>query len=312
MKNEDVKRNEEIITKSGVRNSEGKIIVPIEYDFVTKVNDNLFVATKGSINGLRYPRAMRSTCMPENGEDYGVIFNRMVESKTLDTEVEFYTRQGKIYLGSKILAAVVCKNDDMLLFLKEDYKWSMALIDYQAQRISSGAYVNANSIKMDYAKNRFIVELENRYVIVALNENNRIDEITHLYWEPVKLYDKGAVVKSGDKYGFVDYSGTVILSCIYDEVTPRKAAIQTVTNGGVELFTYDGKLIIGGENYDWCQRYTFKDSDLFMLGHKDGTYCLCSSNKLLLPCEYNSIEICSEFAIVCKEKEYGLLRYVLT
>ena len=44
MKKEDVKRNEtEIITKKGVGDSEGKVIVPIEYDFIDKVNDNLFI-----------------------------------------------------------------------------------------------------------------------------------------------------------------------------------------------------------------------------------------------------------------------------
>ena len=84
MKKEDLmKKDGGIIAKYGVINSDGRIVVPIEYDFVEQVNDNLYVATKGSINGLRYTHG-RILCTTEQGGTYGVVFNKMVENKTLE------------------------------------------------------------------------------------------------------------------------------------------------------------------------------------------------------------------------------------
>lgn len=310
MKNQDVERNEtEIVTKSGVRDSRGNIIVPIEYDFVTKVNDNLFVATKGSINGCRRTVG-KETYQKENGLPYGESFSCHLENKTLDTEVEFYTKRGKMYSGSKIIAAVPCFNKDMLLLLHEDYKWSMAVIDYRDQIILGGVYVDADSIEIDYYNNRFIVAFGSKFIIVSFNGESKVVNTTILLdGEPVKLYDKGAIVKKNGKYGFINYTGKVILTAMYDEVIPQKDIIRTVTNGGVELFTYEGKFLVGGENYNLCISLRWKGIEFFILGHKDGTYCLWTSNKQLLDCEYTSIEMCEEFAKVCKDEKYALLRY---
>lgn len=306
MKKEDVKRDEmEIVTKTGVKSSDGRIVVPMEYDFVTKVNDNLFAATKGSVNGL---------CRQENRVTYqnkdGFLYDESFENETLDTEVEFYSKQGKFYYGCRILGAIPCKNDDMLLVLHENYKWSMVLLDYQNQIILDGAYVDVDSIEMDYYNNRFIICLNDHFVITSFKEDCRIANTTTLLdGKPVKLCNNGAVIKKNGKYGFVDYKGKLILTCMYDEVIPRKDTIQTVTNGGVELFNYNGKFFVGGKNYDWCQTCYWKGIEFFILGHKDGTYCLWTSDKQLLACEYSSIEMCGEFAIVCKDERYGLLRY---
>jgi len=310
MKNQEVvKKGAKIIGKFGVKDSNGKIIVPIEYDFVEQVNDDLYVATKGSINGLRYTTG-RITCTTEKGGTYGVVFDRMLESKTLDTEVEIYIKEKKLHLDQKVIAVFVCKNDDMLLIVDEDYKWSMILIDYINQIILDGAYLDVDSIEMDYESNRFIIGLDSRYVIVSFKEDNRINETTPILpGKSVELCENGAIVKWEDKYGFVNYSGKVIVPNLYKEIHPEDTFIRAINKNHVDLFLYTGEYIIAGEDYIWWKSYTAKSVRLTVFERKDGNCCIWSSNKQLIECEYTSIEVLEEFAIVCKDGKYGLLRY---
>ena len=310
MKKEDVKRNNtEMVTKTGVKDSMGNFIVPIEYDFVEQVNDNLYVATKGSINGLRYTTG-RITCTTEKGGTYGVVFNRMLESKTLDTEVEIYTKEKKLCIGKKVIAVFVCKNEDMLLILDEFYKMSMILIDYQNQVVIDGAYRNVDSIVMDYDNNRFIIDNNSKIAIVSFDELSRIVNTTPMLpGKLVEFCEKGIIIKSEDKYGFVSYSGELIVRNLYEEIKIEDTFIRAINKGHIDLFLYTGEYIIAGEDYVWWKSYTAKGVRLTIFEHKDGTCCIWSSNKQLIECEYTSIEACEEFAIVCKDEKYGLLRY---
>lgn len=327
MKNQDVKRKEfKKVTKQGLEDSKGNIIVPIEYDFIEQVNDNLFVATKGDLNGLRnefdlqffseditdfWKEAKQFLLDKEFGRPYGELFNYFLKNKCLDTEVEFYTLKGKIYSGPKILAAVACKNDNMFLLLHEDYKWSTAIIDYESQILFGGPYVDANSIKMDYDNNRFVITYDNEIVIVTFNEYNRItNKIRLLKGEIVKFCDKGIVIKKNHKYGFINYTGEEILNCVYDEVILEDTFIRGVNKGHVDLLLYTGEYIIGGEDYIWWKTFKVKDEKLTILKRVDNMYCLYSSNKQLLPCEYTLIDICDEFAIACNSNgEFGMFKY---
>lgn len=249
MKREDVKRNKtEIITKTGVRYTNGKIIAPTVYDFVGQINDDLFAATKGSINGLR--DQVGDMQKKEAGHPYGLVFNHLLENKSLDTDVDLYTSRGKLHVGYKILAVFACPNEDMLLVLDDEYKWNMVLVDYQHQIVLGGPYVDAESIEMDYDNNRFVVSNDKVYVIVSFNSDNSIKEKTPAYpCKPVKLADHGYVFEADGKYGFIKYSGEIMFCAMYDEVEPMKNFIKAKKGDDVVLYNYSGHRINKGILY---------------------------------------------------------------
>lgn len=311
MKSQDVKRKEiEIINKKGVRDSKGKIIVPIEYDFVEQVNDNLFVATKGSINGLRYQHGS-IVCSVEQGGTYGIIFDKKINKKILDTEVDFYTREGKISSDRKIKAAFVCQNDGMFLIIDENYKWSFAFVDYSKRVLATRTCTDVDNIKMDYRSNRFIVNLNGKeYVVISFNNDNTICEYTKCCdYEPVEVFDAGISIKKDDKYGFMAYNGEILLECKFDYLSPQRVCIVTERNGKEEIYTCTGHFIASQDNYVRYQVYTHEDIEFILFKGKNLKYCLYSSKKQLLSCEYSSIDLHDKYAIVSQDGKYALLHY---
>jgi len=309
MKKEDVKKKREVIVKYGMKDSEGSQLIPIEYDFISEVNDNLIVATKGSINGLRYTHG-RIMCTVEENGTYGVVFEKKVKQKALDTEVHFYTEAGQLSVDDKILAAFVCKNANMLVLLDENYKWSIALIDYKNHTIYKYLYIDVDFIKIDYYMNTFIIKEGKEYCIVSFDKDNvAIKTTPWMPYNPTELYDKGTIVKKGDKYGFINHCGELVLQCIYDYISPKNAHIEAVKDDKHELYTYSGDFIADSNKYIWKSCCKLEDVDLIVLQHINGAYCLYSSKKQLLPCEYTSIELNQEFAVVNNSGKYVLMRY---
>jgi len=303
-----LKKGTEIVTKCGAKDSKGNIIVPIEYDFVTKVNDNLFVATKGNINGLNYQHGT-IMCTTELDGTYGVVFDDFVKDKALATEVDFYTIYGKLRMHKKILAAYVCKNDGMFIVLDENYKWSIILIDYEQQTILSGPYSDVDYIKMD-DNNRFIITLNNKYEVVLFNEDNTIAERTPFSpCKPHTLAEKGFIFEANNKYGFIKYSGEIMFCAMFDKIIPKSSHLQLYKGEKIELYNYSCRQIAEDDGSVDVETYDLKDVELIILHHKNGETSLYSPNKRLVLSKDSPIQMFDEFAIVCNEGKYGLLRY---
>jgi len=299
------------IVKKGAMFDNGQVVVPLEYDHVSRAKKNLFVGTKGSVNGFRcYGIEAKEE---EKGKAYGVYFEQQLKKKALDTEVDFYTIEGKLHVDKKILACVACLNEDMILLLDDNYKWSIAVIDYDEQRIVEMInYRELDSIEMDYSNRRFIVCQDGIYGVVTFNEHSKMLDCICGFnpianFEPVKLLEQGVIMKDHGKFGFMNHKGQKLLDCIYEEIIPKEFYIEAVGIDAVSIFDYSGRYIMRAQDVKAMQ---IDGVTLFKGYHRDLTCDLHSLNKRLLPKEFSSIEFCFDgTAILCRDGSYGLVRY---
>ena len=301
MKKEDVLKKYWVkeISLKGMAFDNGQIVVPMNYHFVSRAKLNLFIGTYGSVNGFRTYGV--ETDLPENGRPYGEYFNECLQNKTLDTEVHFYTIDGQIPMQEKILACIACLNDDMIILLKEDYTWSIAIIDYEKMTITDIAiYSGLDYLKQDYTNRRFVIRSNDRYSLVSFNSESEVIKHIQLYTqEPVKFNDYGMIVKENNKYGFIKYDGEVILICSWEMIRLHKDFIEASKDGRTAIYLYNGYMSWYEEIRSFETLYV-KGILLFKVQMKNGYYNLYSTSKALLPKEVDYLEILSDgTAIIC-------------
>jgi len=298
------------VVKRGVIFNDGQVIVPTEYDYVSRAKKNLFVATKGSVNAYR-TYGIEATFY-EEGKPYGVYFNECLQNKTLDTEVHFYTGDGQIHMREKIIACIACLNDDMLVLLKANYRWSIALIDYEnLTLIEVGAYSNLEYLKTDYSSRRFVVREDDVYSVVSFDaESKLLNKISTGNAEPVEFSDHGMIVKKSSKYGFVKYHGEVILDCLWDKIVLHRDYIETTHKNLTSVHLYNGYCVFYDEITTFESLYA-NYTLMFKVKNINGFFELYSVNKQLLKEEVDFIDILSDGTAIIgiPNAGYALVKY---
>ena len=295
MKKEDVLRKGDFkeITKKGAMFDNGEIVVPVEYDYVSRAKENLFVATKGSANGYR-TYGIEAT-VEENGRKYGEYFNEQLKNKTLDTDLHFYTIDGQIHMKEKIIACIACFNDDMIILLKEGYRWSIALIDYENLTITEiEEYSNLEYLKSEYTDRRFVIQKNDGYFVVSFDTESKVKDFIPMNGqEPVEFSDNGIIIKENNKYGFMRYEGEVIVNCFWDKIKLHREFIEVERDEKTAIYLYNGYMGWYEEIVSFEKLYV-RGTLLFKVKNKNGYYSLYSISKQILPYEFNYLEVLSD------------------
>ena len=140
------------------------------------------------------------------------------------------------------------------------------------------------------------------YLSKAINDKNEQLFSNYDKVEVIQNYDKQnniwyenaclRVEKDG-KYGLIDLSGKVLLSCEYEQIEPiisENNSLITVKDGKKGLVSTTGSIIIDNEYTD-IKALTSKYEDGYIVKNEDGKVGVIGTNKkVLLPIEYEDIK----------------------
>lgn len=159
--------------------------------------------------------------------------------------------------------------------------------------------LNKYCLEINLTDNQVLQDVSEETNVIEYNETSALDDDTTLYEEIVYRGAKNIVKKDG-KYGIVDPDNKIILQIEYREIAmlgDRFFKVK-IDNGWSLGFLYHGTIYSG--TYDNISLYsengqfnTFIDVFSVKVGNKYG--CINSEGKILIPIEYDKIELNSSF-----------------
>lgn len=257
-----------LVTKTGMEDDNGNIIIPREYDRIIKINDNLFAGIEDSLNsgfitvshgiieksnltkhGLEILwRAERKKEQPDAVKTgvVGILANKDKKKEVSAVNIDFYTLEGKLECKRKVLAYYYSEENNLLVILGEDDKWSIMRIEAVAQSlVVYKDYERLDDIKEIYG-GRFLIRRNDRYEI-AVGPGNDEPELCPFNCKEVEPHEKGLLL-TDDSYQhcFVDYSGHIIVNYFYGDIIPSDDYILVKTRNECRygIYSYEGKNII--------------------------------------------------------------------
>lgn len=245
MTNKDVLKEGKVtyVTKIGLNDEEGNIIIPMEYDYISCVTPNLYVATKGAIKGLLVGAGGESFY----AEDIRTYTDKSIENnKTIDSELHFYSLSaGKLAFDKKIRACIHCKGTDTFLILDEKYRWSFAYVDFAENKIIENEKYNGfRFIVQNYNNRKFSFIIDNTFIVLSLNEENEISLITCLENQTAHLYHQGMVLENDSKQAFMNYDRELLIQYNNHRIVPFEDYIRVDKDEFEGVYSYEGKEIV--------------------------------------------------------------------
>lgn len=336
----------DLVTKTGLADIKGNYIIPKEYDRIIFVTNDLIAAIEDRPgSGILGSRGMAERgnitqrglyyCWRQQPDKHYsnplTILDQNVSEQIAGYNIEFYSLQGKLELSQKVLAYYYSKNNDVLLLMDENYKWSIACVDYDSQKISISSYVKKDesdgSEVIEYDKDidrikevsdgKFLIQKKGLFYIISEGGCDRIGPFDFKAIEP---HTHGFVaVLENNKHGFLSYSGEVVLDYVWDEIIPNENYIEVVTKvipeGGKArgIYSYDGKPIVPCD-YLSIKSYSVFSQTIFICESKgiedNYWYELYSMNGQINPNAYKEVDIRSNGRMVyCLAGKYGMSLY---
>ena len=299
----------------GMTDLDGNVIIPKEYDRIIQEADDLFAAlmdnpdsgiTVDSFHGKNIIGA-RSALTISNLK---LIWRRDVKRNISAINIDFYSSTGKFKCNKKVLAYYYSKNNNVLVLLDENYTWSIAYIDYENHEIiKDEKYVNISDIKGLY-DGRFMIKQNDVYKVISLQDKIEFELPEDII--DAKDYPRGLVIKDHmHEYGFVDYSGNIILNCAFNEIKPEDEYIKTTINSMESVWNYEGKAILLDCTFiapSWI------NNQLFFRFRKENNHKLYGLQSLdfgnILPPRYSRIEIDKNGTIIyCRDGDWSIAKY---
>jgi len=316
MKNKiSVKGKEYSLEKNiGMIDSEGNVIIPKEYDRIIQEADELFAAiVDNPDSGLPIDQRSNGIKSALTGHELNSIWNKDVKQKISAVNIDFYSTTAKFKCNKKVLVYYYYNYSEThkpLVLLDENYTWSIAYIDYEKHEIiEDEKWRNISEIRT-ISGPRFLIKQNDVYKVISLQ-----DKIEFELPEDVidaKDYPKGLVIKDHmHEYGFVDYSGNVILNCAFNEIKPKEEYIETTINSRKSVWNYEGKAIISDCTFIAPSRI---NNQLFFRYSEVNDHKLYGLHSIefgnILPPEYSRLEIDKDGTIIyCKDGSWGLAKY---
>lgn len=316
-----------------VRLSDGKIVVPAEYDDIRTLADGYFALGKNISPGRVQGAGEWGVCDTDGRivVPFGYIYGfTALGDKYLIAE----NKSGKFgvidYAGNTVLpfdydalnpkfdtradSALYETKNDSPLFAKKDGRYGLIdlsgkiLVPFEYESLSKD--FSSPKRELIYATN----ESENGYVCGFLDyAGNVVVPLTysHLFFiseNVLVVYNSDA---SGARYGMIDVSGNLLLPLEYDNLSLLCAAfptnapsqselVQSVSHGLTGVFDLAGKPVVpveyGAVNY--------LDNDRILV-EKDGKWGMIDrTGKALLPFDYDYLERLSDTALQAKKGEF--------
>jgi len=286
-----------LVTKTGMEDDNGNVIIPREYDRIIKINDNLFAAIEDSLNsgiitishgiieksnltkrGLEILwRAERIKEQPDAVQTgvIGLLANKDEKKEVSAVNIDFYTLEGKLECKKKVLAYYYSEDNNLFVMLGEDCKWSIMRIETLTQSlVVYKDYEGLDDIKEIYG-GRFLIRRNDRYEI-AVGPGKDEPELCPFMCHEVEPYEKGLLL-TNDSYhhSFVDYSGKIIVDYVHGEIIPcddyikvKEGLIPDMLNK-IGIYSYEGENIIPCE-YSSIEAFDVLNTKLFALRTKIG------------------------------------------
>lgn len=301
--------------KMGMTALDGSIIIPKEYDRIIQEDDELFVAiVDNPDSGIPIDNfegkpviGARSALTISN---LPLIWRRDVKKEISAVNIDFYSLTSKFKCNKKVLAYYYSKINKVIVLLNENYTWSIAYIDYENHEIiEDKKYINISDIKGLY-DGRFMIKQNDIYKVISLQDKVEFELPEDII--DAKDYTKGLVIKDHmNEYGFVDYSGKIILNCAYNQIEPKEEYIKTTINSMESVWNYEGKAILQDCTFIV---HTWINNQLFFRYRKKNDNTLYGLHSIkfgnILPPEYSRLEIDKDGTIIfCKDGEWGLAKY---
>ena len=282
-----------LVTKTGMEDDNGKVIIPREYDRIIKINDNLFAAIEDSLNsgiitvshgiieksnltkrGLELLwRAERKKEEPGTVQTgfVGIIANKDEKKEVSAVNIDFYTLEGKLECKKKVLAYYYSEENNLLIVLGEDCKWSIMRIEPITQSlVVYKDYERLDDIKEIYG-GRFLIRRNHKYEIVGRPGKDE-PELCPFMCHAVEPHEKGLLITDDSyRHSFVTYSGKIIVDYFYGDIIPRDdyILIRTRNECRYGIFSYEGENIIPCEYFSIAD-YDVLNTKLFVLQTKKG------------------------------------------
>jgi len=262
-----------LVTKVGLTDRQGNFIIPKEYDKIEKVTDNLFAAIEYRNDNeiFIYYDKIKEMCyidlyvLRESWE------KAAYKEKVFTLNVDFYSTKGKLRFEKKILAFYWSKMNEMLILLDDSYRWSIATINYEKQKIQVfDGYTDIDRI-MEFKSGTILFKRNGRYEIITEKATSATRPVE---WKEVKVYENGIVTKSTEnKYGFVNCSGKVILNHSWDRIIPKADFIEVHRNKPrnerhIGIYSYSGQVIVPC-NYISIEIDMISGKSIFVAKRKD-------------------------------------------
>lgn len=259
--------------KWGVITPKGNIKVPFDYDFMDYF-------TYGEDNGI-------GIVVKKNGK-YGIINN---ENKVV-LPPRFIE-----YFGAFKEHAILGDSEQSLSF------WSVK--GTETKNLSNLIERN-DSLHRSYlakiSKNgKFGLLDANAKLLIPL----KYDGISHIQYSPSELW----IYKNGDKYGLFTQDGVELTKAIYDEIASDNHydfyGLKVRTGDKWGIVDFKGKIIVPLE---YEETSTFNNGAMIASVKKDGLYALINSKgKFITGFEFEEIDIWGGFNLTCLKKngKYG-------
>ena len=286
-----------LVTKTGMEDDKGNVIIPREYDRIIKINDNLFAAIEDSLNsgiitvshgiieksnltkrGLEILwRAERIKKQPDAVQTgvIGLLANKDEKKEVSAVNIDFYTLEGELECKKKVLAYYYSEENDLLVVLGEDCKWSILRKEQTTQSlVVYKDYERLDDIKEIYG-GRFLIRRNDRYEI-AVGPGNDEPELCQFNCKEVEPHEKGLLL-TDDSYQhcFVDYSGHIIVNYLYGDIIPCddyilvKVKLPDNSGNATGVYSYEGKNIIPCDYFS-IGTFNVLNTKLFVLQTKIG------------------------------------------
>lgn len=251
--------------KYGYQNEEGVVVVPAKYD--TKYSGEYYFAYTEF--------CFLSGDHPEVGE-----FHEGMALVSDNRGYGYINSEGKEVIPCQYKMALPFSEDLAAVKDKKTDKWGY--INKKGEIVIPFQYRYPRSFTEGYA---FVEKEENKWSYIDTKGKNIIpwDD----YFTGYNFFVNGlAQIKSGGKYGFINYNGKIVIPCIFDHASyfyGKYAVVEKDKNYGV--INREGKYVIN-PTYSWIS--SIVDSYVFVKNNNlNGVVDI--SGKQIIPCEYSSI-----------------------
>lgn len=284
--------------KWGYCNTEGKEVLPLQYDLANTMYNGVAIVKKGALYGL----------IDKTGKEIVSFQYESLSRFYYSSELYQVKQDGLFGLISKTGEQLVPpKYDDLGALYGNNYLVVVKDKKYGIYSLSG----KTELITLQYSR---IEQLSPHYLKVSIGSSYGILDvkgktIVEPKYDELGSLEQGLIVaKLLDKYGYITVSGKTILPFIYDkaEAFQSSGLAQVRINGKYGLIDEGGQVYLAAEYDELTSSGYYREQNY--IARQGKLYGIVSpSGEVIVPIEYNEIKKNGKFFISRKENDWFLL-----